>query len=448
MNPFQVLQFIRDKNIKYIRFEVADMYGIARSKTILSRHFNKFATEGLNLYLGLFGYDPQGKVIEGSGFHKELNFTDGLFFPEYDTFTIIPWCPNTARILVSPTLEGKPIEYSPRNIALKQLARLKELGLSLYSAQEMRFYLTDKDTKEPLTQSKNGEYATVCNNTETELLHQIVDNLPQIGMIPECFTSDCGPGQFEVTYSPAYGIQAADNAHTFKASVKELAQRKGYIASFMSKPYPELNASSCHFNHSLWDLAGKKNKMYDVNEPYKLSKIAQHWIAGVISHIPAITILHAPTINCLKRFEKFQFTPTKACWGMENRSCALRVKNYGEKGTYVENRLGSAGSNPYLVLAATVAAGIDGIVKELPLPPQVTGDATGPKAPPSAARIPFDMEEALKAFAKDKVICEAFGEEFCKCFGAMKLHEMKLQKESAVLGNSESWERNLFFEYL
>ncbi len=447
MNPFQVLQYIRDKNVKYVRFEVSDIYGVARSKTITSRHFNKFATEGLNLYLGIFGFDPQAYVVEGSGFHKEINFSDGLFFPEYDSFTMIPWFPGMARVLANPTLEGKSIEVAPRNIALKQLARLQELGMSLYSAHEMEFYLVQKDTKEPITQGKNI-YSTIRNNAETDFLHQIVDELPGVGVIPECFACEYGPGQLEITYSPAFGIQAADNAHTFKTSVKELAQQKGYIASFMSKPYPQWNGSSSHFNHSLWDAAGKKNLMYDVNEPYKLSKTAQYWIAGILSHIPAITVMMAPTVNCLKRFGKFEFTPTKATWGIENRSCALRVKNNGEKGTYVENRLGAAGCNPYLSLAATVAAGIDGIIKQLPLPPQVTGDATGPMVPPSAARIPDNMEDALKAFAKDKVICEALGEEFCKCFGAMKLHELKLEKESESKGTADSWEHDLFFEYL
>lgn len=448
MNPFQIIQYIRDKNIKYIRFEVSDTYGVARSKTITSRHFNRFATEGLNLYLGIFGFDPQANMVESTGFHKELNYADGQFFPEYDTFTLIPWCPNTARVLVNPKLEGKPVCVAPRNVALKQLDRLAKLGMSLYSAHELEFYLVDKETRKPVTEGKNI-YSTIRNcAVETDFLHYVVDELPNVGVIPECFACEYGPGQLEITYSPAFGISAADNAHTFKTSVKEIAQQKGYIASFMSKPYPEHNGSSSHFNHSLWDIEGKNNLMYDAKEPYGLSKTAQHWIAGVLAHIPAITIMLSPTINCLKRFSQSECTPKRATWGIENRSCTLRVKNNGEKGTYVENRLGASGSNPYLSLAATVAAGIDGIQRQLPLLPQVTGDARGPMAPPSAARVPDNMEDALKAFAKDKVICEALGEEFCKCFGALKLHELKLEKEAKATGKEDKWEQDLFFEYL
>lgn len=247
---------------------------------------------------------------------------------------------------------------------------------------------------------------------------------------------------------PAFGIQAADNAHTYKISIKEIALDHGYQAVFMTKPWPDQVGSASHFCHSLWDVDGKIPLLYDPNDPNGLSEVAQHWMGGILHHAPAISLLMAPTVNCVSRYQIDSWAPYNATWGYDNRSCYLRVKVNGASGTYIENRAGASGSNPYLSLAATVAAGIDGVQRNIKLPKEVTGSAyDAHEIPAGTARIPNTMKDALKTFLEDKVITEALGEDFVKVFTACKHHEMKLEAEALAKGDKD-WEHKLYFEYM
>ena len=275
-----------------------------------------------------------------------------------------------------------------------------------------------------------------------------MEYLPQVGVKLERLESEMGPGQLEISYKPAFGIRAADNAHTYKTSIKEIAILNGYVASFMSKPYPDKAGSSGHFCHSLWDAEGKVPLLYDDKSPTGLSELGRYWMAGILAHAPAITVLMAPTVNCLKRITPLGMCPVNSTWGMDNRTCAVRVKIRGAEGTYLENRIGAAGCNPYLSLAATVAAGIDGIVNKLELPPKVTGNAYRfEDLPQNTQALPADMKDALEALLDDKVICDALGEEFIKCFTAAKRHDINVEKNALARGECD-WEFKHFFYYL
>ncbi|XP_072015602.1 lengsin-like [Amphiura filiformis] len=443
----KVLQKMTADDVQFVRWEQSDTYGVARSKTARKCNFSDKVNNGFPFYLGFVAVDPQCNIVHNSGYHEEIGYADGLMFADLDTYVTIPWCKNTGRVLMEPMYEGKWFAPQPRYVARKQLDRLQKMGYSLLSGYEQEFFVVDQNTLEPITKDVNVR-STIRNYKDPEFLHQIMTDLPKVGVDVDYFESEYAPGQFEVPYQPSFGISSADTGHTFRTSVKEIALQHGYIASFMSKPFPEYPGSSCHFNHSLWDIDGQKGLMYDADGPNGLSDVAQHWIAGILAHAPAISLLMAPTINCLKRFKPGTFAPCNVTWGIDNRSTAVRVKVRGERRTYVENRLGAAAGNPYISLAATVAAGIDGIQRELKLPPPVKGDAYDEKnLPPKTQTLPNDMKTALEYFANDDVIHEALGEEFCKCFGTLKLHEMNLEAEAKAKGDDD-WERNLFFEYL
>ena len=292
-----------------------------------------------------------------------------------------------------------------------------------------------------------------------KFLDQLMEQLPIVGIDVETVQSEYGPGQQEITYKPSFGIQAAHIAHTYKASIKEIALHHGYMAVFMSKPWADECGSSAHFNHSLWDAEGKIPMLYDANDRDGLSEIAQHWIAGILHHAPATTLIEAPTVNCLSRLRNAaNFVPKNNTWGMDNRNCFLRVKVNGPRCTYFENRAGASGSNPYLTLAATVAAGIDGIQRKMTFPNALNscmcdshaykpGKCDKHVIPEGIVPIPTTMKDALKAFLDDKVICEALGEDFVALFTAHKFHELNLEAEAQDKGDKE-WERKLFFKYL
>ena len=429
-----------------VRFEQTEMTGISRSRIVPVYNFEEVAKNGMNYALAFLILDTSADFIMESVYGKAQGFGDAVAFPDFDTFVVLPWHARLGRILLEPTYNGKPIEGHPRVVARRQLEKLRGLEISLLSAHEFEFYLLNKETLQPINDDVNAN-ATTRYTPIMGLLNDFMEYLPQVGLKLERLESEMGPGQLEITFKPAFGLRAADNAHTFKTSVKEIALLKGYVATFMTKPFQDKFGSSAHFCHSLWDAEGKKSLLYDESDPTKLSEVGKHWVAGLVAHAPAITVLMSPTVNCLKRFKPFTGSPINATWGMDNRSAAIRVKVNGEKGTYIENRIGAAGGNPYLSLAATVAAGIDGIVNKLELPVEPKNAYDEEDIPPNTQPLPTNMEDALQAFLDDKVICDALGEEFVKCFTAAKKHDIKVEKEALAKGE-ENWEFNYFFRYL
>ncbi|XP_054750400.1 lengsin-like [Lytechinus pictus] len=448
MDLNNILEIIKEENLLAIRFEQTDTNGIARSKLVLARHFKEKATKGLNFVLCHLAFDVQLNVLApNTGYAEEIGFADAVMFPIFESFQVLPWLKRTGRILIEPTWKGSDVEGHPRVVARRQLEKLRQLGISLYSAHEHEFYVVDKETKKPLNEDKNA-HSAIRDTPYHNLLNKFMEYLPKVGVDVELVENEYGPGQLEISYKPAFGISAADNAHTYKTSIKEIAILNGYMASFMSKPYPNKSGSSSHFNHSLWDINEKVPLLYDANDPLSLSETGQHWIAGILAHAPAIEVLMAPTVNCLTRVTPHAFAPINATWGFDNRTCDIRVKINGPEGTYIEHRAGAAGCNPYLSLAATVAAGIDGIVNKLKLPPQVTGDACEEAdIPPKTANLPANMEDALTALTNDETICDALGKDFIKCFTAVKKCEAKQAREAEARGDKD-WAFNFYFEYL
>lgn len=189
----------------------------------------------------------------------------------------------------------------------------------------------------------------------------------------------------------------------------------------MAQPYPEWPPTGLHFNHSLWSTKSGDNAMYEPSQPDRLSDVCRWWVAGILQHASALMALCCPTVNCYRRLGGC-FAPTLVDWCIDDRNATIRVKNYGPKETYVENRMPSASANPYLVLAATVAAGLDGIIKRLPCPAE-RGDAS------QGAPLVRSLADAVQALQQDDAIVDALGEEFVRWFVQCKtegeIHRLK-----------------------
>ncbi|XP_054773289.2 lengsin-like [Lytechinus pictus] len=443
----KILKSLKENGIKTVRFEQSNIYGVPHCRSIPVKHFEKMATNGVNMCLAFLAFDPRGVPIKNTGYGEEIHYADCKAFPDLETFQILPWCTDTARVLLEGEYNGQKVPGYPRVVAKRQLERLKELDLSLWSAHEFEFYLVNKETMKPMD-SDTFCLSTVCLSMYDAFFQQVITDLPKAGVDIECFGCEAGEGQLEITFHPEFGIKAADTAHTFKLGIKEIALKHGYIASFMSKPWLDKFGSSAHYCHSLWDADGKIPKLYDASSPTSLSDIGQYWVAGLVAHARAIAIFMAPTPNCLKRFQVNSAAPWNATWGPDNRTCAIRVKTDGERSAYIENRIGASACNPYISMAATIAAGIDGIIKKLPLPEGIDGegDAYQDKyVPEGTKRLPATMEEAVEALLEDEVITEALGPEFIKCFVAAKRHDIQLEKDAIAKGKCEEWEKKYLF---
>jgi len=268
-----------------------------------------------------------------------------------------------------------------------------------------------------------------------ELVCSMSKQLSEAGVDILSMQTEYASGQLEFVTVPKFGIESADQMFKLKEAVKEMSFQRGWQATFMTKPTSEPGCcSGMHFSGALW--TGEKNAFHDP-ETHWLSAIGRHWAAGLIKHAAALTALLSPTVNCYRRLHT-TFAPDVANCGWENRDAMLRIVTASTRTTYIENRLPSSAANPYVVMAATVAAGIDGLVNRLELPSE-TEEA-----------LPSSLAEALAALETDKVMLEALGEEFMRWFLSVK-REVEIAKVNKAKedGRDEiEVERELYFKFL
>ena len=452
MDLAAISRLIAEQQIEFVRFEQSDTHGISRSKTVPARHVARFAAEGLNFLLGQLGFDAQAGVAPGTGYLEELGFPDSRIFPDPATFRVLPWLDSTARLICEPRFyDGRPAAAAPRYVARRQLDALAELGYRLRSGYEYEFYLVDATTGAPPYPGIQI-FATLRNDFDGAFVRQLIRDLQAVDVDIITANAEYGPGQQEINFAPGWDIAGADAAFSFKQGVKEIARQHGYTASFMTKPYADQSASGCHFHHALYRRSDGTNAFDDPHAPDGLSTVARQFIAGQLAHAPALTALFAPTVNCAKRYKLYSFAPTNATWGHENRTVGIRIKGLRGEHTHIENRIPCAASNPYLVMAGVVAAGIDGIRRGLEPPEPVAGVAYGMAG---VTDLPMSLSAALDALEADEVLRAALGEEFIKLFVAVKRHE--IGKARAAIANFETpafrdtvdpWERTELFEFL
>ncbi|EMP35702.1 Lengsin, partial [Chelonia mydas] len=429
-------QMDRD-NIQFVRFEATDLHGVSRSKSIPSRFFHEKAIYGVSmprgyLELTLNPKDSEVDHISATNFNCDI-----LLSPDLSTFRVLPWTEQTARVICdSFTILGTPLLTSPRHIAKLQLRQLQDNGLSLRSAFTYEFCIYGIAE---IVNSKTISFptASILNSYDQSFIQELIEGMYHAGANTESFSSSTWPGQMEISFHPEFGIGAADTAFTFRTGTKEVAKKYNYIASFFTE-----NGfyNSGILSHSLWDFSGQKN-LFSVDWGVQaLTDVGKNWLAGLLVHSKALSCLMAPTVSCRKRYSKYgkeskEFVTAK--WAFNDTSCAFNIKCHGAKGTQIDNKLGSATANPYLVLAATIAAGLDGVKRKLNF--QDVSEENQNTAQLKFAAIPLKLEDALAALEEDLCLREALGDTFIRYFVAMKHYELETEQTDA--------ERNKFLEY-
>lgn len=444
--------WLNEGGYEFVRFTQTDLHGMTRSKTVPVRHFRRFAENGLNFFGGLLGLDIQAGVAPGTGYMDERHFADQLIWPDFDTLAPVPWLGDTARVLCEPSwYDGEPAKAGPRWLMRQMLDRLDAMGYAVRAGFEYEFYITDAGTFTPVFDGIEI-FWTLHNEFDPTFVSDALRWLVESGVDVITSNSEYGPGQMEINYSPALGTRAADDAFTFRNGIKEMAQLFDYTASFMTKPWADQSASGCHYHHSLLDKESGENAFYDGSRPDGLSDLCRHFLAGQLAHAQALTALLAPTINDAKRFKLFSFAPMNVTWGYEDRTAAVRVKGGRQEDTRLENRIPCAASNPYLVAAGILAAGLDGIERGLEPPPPTEQVAY---ADENAPKLPQTLDASLEALEADASLREYLGDEFVQLFLAVKKHEIEKAKAAIPEYGTEEWpnivtdwERENLFAYL
>ncbi|KAM8777772.1 lengsin [Rhynchonycteris naso] len=432
-----IKQEMAKNHLQFVRFEASDLHGVSRSKSIPAQFFQEKVNHGVFMPRGYLELMPNPKDKEVDHIRATCFNSDIVLMPELSTFRVLPWAERTARVICDTfTVTGEPLLTSPRYIAKSQLSQLQDSGFSLLSAFTYDFCIFGVPE---MIDSKTISFpaSTLLNNHDQPFIQELVDGLYHTGASVESFSSSTRPGQMEICFLPEFGISPADNAFTLRTGVKEVARKYNYITSFF------IETGFCNSGilcHSLWDVGGKKNMFSSSSGTEQLTITGKKWLAGLLKHSAALSCLMAPAVSCRKRYSKEskdQKESVPTTWGYNDNSCAFNIKCHGEKGTRIENKLGSATANPYLVLAATIAAGLDGLQSS---DNAVAGpDDSTELYLSKPSEIPLKLEDALVALEEDQCLRQALGETFIRYFVAMKKYELENEEADA--------ERNKFLEY-
>jgi glutamine synthetase len=435
----KTLEEWRKAGIGWVRFELPDLHGVSRSKTVPIDHASSYAENGLNMYGGAAVLDTRSDVVAGTLYNEERGYGDQLLFPDPDTASVVPWSERTGRFICDAAwYDGTPLEVSPRRLFRRVLERCRAVGYEPVIGSEYEFYLLDAESHAPLF-GGHHIFNTVRNDW-TPTIRRILEQMPQVGVDIITANSEYAGSQWEINFAPGVGLEGPDKAFTFKNGVKEIARQDGYLATFMSKPFADSAGNGCHTHISLVNTETRKNVFGDQEDPQGISDVCRHFIGGLLRYARAIDALVAPTVNCHRRRRRHTFSPTNISWGFEDRSALVRVKGGSLESRHAEYRAPSGLSNPYLVGAALLSAGLRGIEDKVD-PGRPSKAGVPAEDDPEFEPLPGSIEQALVALETEPVCREFFGEEFVTAYTTMRRYELSRFADWVT-----DWERQEYLE--
>ncbi|MDO9535968.1 MAG: type I glutamate--ammonia ligase [Bacillota bacterium] len=420
-----VLRMAEEMNVKFIRMQFTDIFGILKNVSIPVSQLPK-ALEGEIQF--------DGSSIEG---FVRIEESDMNLRPDPNSFVLFPWRPKdgaVARLICDVyNPDGTPFEGCPRGRLRIAIEEAEKMGYSMNAGPEAEFFLfhTDADGRPTLvTHDQAGYFDLTPVDLGENARRDMVMTLTDMGFDIEASHHEVAPGQHEIDFKYDDALTMADSLVTFRFVVRTVAQQHGLTASFMPKPIFGINGSGMHVNQSLF--AGDKNVFFDPDSKYQLSKEALSYIAGIMEHAPAFTAITNPTINSYKRLVPGYEAPVYIAWSQRNRSPLIRIPARRGLGTRVEVRSPDPSCNPYLAFAVMLAAGLDGIKRNLTPPPPEEGNIFAMSAEERVRHnipsLPGSIEEALKELEKDQVILDSLGEHIWNRFREAKIIEWDLYR--------------------
>ncbi|MEU2430934.1 glutamine synthetase family protein [Streptomyces sp. NPDC007861] len=395
-----------------------DMQGRLQGKRFAAPFFLaevlEHGTEGCNYLLAV---DTEMNTVDGYEMSSwDRGYGDFAMHPDLATLRRVPWNAGTAMLIADLAWnDGGPVVAAPRQILRCQLERLGALGYSAHVGTELEF-IVFKDSYEQawdadyrgLTPANqyNIDYSVLGTGRIEPLLRRIRNEMAGAGLTVESAKGECNPGQHEIAFRYDEALVTCDQHAVYKTGAKEIAAQEGVSLTFMAK-YNEREGNSCHIHLSLQDADGRNVMAGDGSgHDHGMSPVMRHFLAGQLAALRDFALLYAPNINSYKRFQPGSFAPTAVAWGLDNRTCALRVVGHG-RSTRFENRLPGGDVNPHLAVAGMVAAGLYGIEQQLELPEVCAGNAyTG-----DYAHVPTTLREAAELWENSPIAKAAFGDE-------------------------------------
>lgn len=401
-----ILKIAKEKEVRFVRLQFTDILGSIKNVAISVSQLEK-ALDNQCMF--------DGSSIEG---FVRIEESDMKLHPDYNSFALFPWRENNsvARLICDVYKpDGTPFHGSPRQVLKNVLDEAKELGYTFNVGPECEFFLFRNDDQgKPTLQTFDdaGYFDMGPVDPGEDVRRDIVLNLEQMGFEIEASHHECARGQHEIDFKYGDALTTADRVMTFKLAVKTIAHKHGLHATFMPKPIFGIAGSGMHINISM--AKDGKNVFCDESDKNGLSSTAYSFIAGIMEHIKGMTAITNPLVNSYKRLVPEFEAPVYIAWSAQNRSPLIRVPAARGQGTRVELRSADPSANPYLALAVTIAAGLDGVKKGLVPPPAVDGNiyamTDGQRKKHKIEMLPTSLECAITELKKDKLICNTLGE--------------------------------------
>ena len=420
-----------------------DMQGRLQGKRIHADHFlNEVLANGTEACNYLLAVDIEMNTVDGYAMSSwDHGYGDFVLKPDFATLRDLPW--QDGAVLVQADIlwhDDSPVVASPRQILKKQLERLTDAGMGAFVGTELEFIVFVESYEEAwdadyrnLTPANqyNVDYSLLGGSRIEPLLREIRVGMAEAGMEPESVKGECNPGQHEIAFKYTDALGTCDNHVIYKNGAKEIAAEHQCSLTFMAK-YNEREGNSCHIHLSFRGLDGAAV----MADGHGMSRLGEAFVAGQIAHMEELTLLFAPNINSYKRYQEGTFAPTAIKWGHDNRTCAFRLVGHG-LGLRLENRVPGGDVNPYLAVAGMIAAGLDGIERDLPLEPAFEGNAYAT----DAARVPNSLDGAAELWKRSDWVREVFGAEVQDHYTNMARIEIDAYSRSVT-----DWERKRSFE--
>ena len=426
---------------------ITDMQGRLQGKRCGARYFlDEVVPHGAEACNYLLAVDVDMSTADGFAMSSwERGYGDFVLQPDFDTLRLVPWYPGTAMVQCDITWhDGQPVEASPRQVLRHQMDRLAERGLAAYVGTELEFIVFRDSFEQAWEQGYrnltpanqyNVDYSRSGTGRIEPLLRRIRNEMGGAGMYVESAKGECNLGQHEIAFRYADALTTCDQHTVYKTGAKEIAAQEGMSLTFMAK-FNEREGNSCHIHISLRSTDGAMVLAGD--DHLGFSPLMHQFLAGQLACHRELAYFLAPNINSYKRYQSGSFAPTAMAWGRDNRTCALRVVGHGPS-LRVESRVPGGDVNPYLAVAALIAAGIHGIDHGLALEAEFVGNAYSSDKP----RVPDNLADAARLLGDSKMALEAFGQPVIDHY--LNAARIELAEYSSAVTD---WERVRGFERL
>ncbi len=433
----------KEHGIHTVEVAHPDNYGHLRGKRLPVERFFGAGLKGIGIADAIFIMDIHCDLVDNPWISMDSGFLDTILIPDVSSARLLSHRPGYALVFTDSFDEhGEPHQMSPRRLLAEQAKRCQEAGVDPYVATEIEFFLTTPEW-EPI--QDYIQYSSMTDSFQADdILLDMRNALAGAGMEVESANAEYGAGQFEINVGPADAMRTADSTVLLKSIVKQVARQHGVRATFMPKPWEADSGSGLHIHTSLKDADGGNAFADSDDHP---NELMGRWVAGILDHAPAMSLINSMTPNGYKRVRPYTFAPTHIHWGLDNRTVMARcMAEKGSSANRVEYRCAGGDTNPYVAIAAVLAAGVDGLERELTLPKMATGDMYADCGDCEA--LPTTMAEAITTF-EGSMLTDLFGEKFSTTW--LELAKWELNKFCETVGEESDdvtdWERTRYMEH-